>query len=95
MRALKKSRQVLQGRHASDDGSNLGTNTKGNEVELQQLQMTTIVANKICDKFDRLAALNKRRDLLIANLQHKYNSIEEVIQFALMKNSKYLKLEWN
>ena len=74
LKALKKNGQELL------DGQCKGSNTKDNEVQRQQGQMTTIVANKIHDMFDRLGALTKHRNLLIVDLQHKHNLIEEVIQ---------------
>lgn len=66
----------LKRRNVHDhDGSGCG---EGNEVQRQQLRMTSIVANKIRDAFDRLADLTKQRDMLIADLEHKFHSIEEV-----------------
>lgn len=73
-RALKRMHHELH--DSRSDG--LATSNRGNEVQRQQIHMTTIVANKIRVAFDRLAALSKHRDLLIANLQHKLHSIEEV-----------------
>lgn len=75
VRALKRKRHEV--RESCRDGSATGYGG-GSEVQRQQEQMTTIVANKIHDVFDRLASQSKRRDLLIVDLQHKLHSIEEV-----------------
>ncbi|KAG0618377.1 hypothetical protein M758_4G058900 [Ceratodon purpureus] len=75
LKALKQSRQELQRDH---NGHGDDSTIRGNEVQRQQVQMTTIVANKIRNVYDKLGSLNKQRDVLIGDLQYKLNSIEEV-----------------
>jgi hypothetical protein len=74
VKRLKRSHQEVHGDYSSSNGSGL----EGNEMQRQQMQMTTIVANKIRNVFDKLDILCKHRDVLIADLQHKHNTIEEV-----------------